>query len=137
MSNKAIVIPSLAARRLQKFFPILFLTALALLLCANGALAHSKLKESKPASHEELNKAPSNVVLIFSKAIETAFSKVRVFDGDGKQVDNGKITVSGEKNHILQVGLSPVGVGDYTVKYSAVAKDGHKVKGEYTFHVVE
>ena len=102
----------------------------------NSAAAHAYLDHSQPADGAVLATAPTAVKLWFSRAIEPAFSSVRVVDDQGVQVDDGKPTVNDDTPKLIQVGLTAVMAGKkYKVIYRIVALDGHKVKGEFSFSV--
>ena len=102
---------------------------------ATRAAAHAYLDHSQPADGAVLAAAPTAVKLWFSRAIEPAFSRVRVVDDQGVQVDDGKPTVNDDTPKLIQVGLTAVTGKKYKVIYRIVALDGHKVKGEFSFSV--
>ena len=60
---------------------------------------------------------------------------MRVVDGQGKRVDDGKPAVSDKEPKLLQVGLQALSSGGYRVIWRIVALDGHKAKGEFSFSV--
>jgi len=102
---------------------------------ATRAAAHAYLDHSQPADGAELATPPTTVKLWFSRAIEPSFSRVRVIDARGKQVDDGKVTVSDNEPKLIQLGLTLLPSGKYTVVWRIVALDGHKAKGEISFTV--
>ena len=102
---------------------------------ARGAAAHAYLDHSQPADAAELATPPTVVKLWFSRAIEPSFSKVRVVDARGKQVDDGKASVNDQEPKLIQLGLTPLASGKYRVIWRIVALDGHKAKGEFSFTV--
>jgi len=113
---------------------LLSLTVMAAL--PNEATAHAYLDRAQPADGAVLVTAPTAVKLWFSRAIEPAFSSVRVVDEQGKQVDNGKPLVNDDAPKLIQVGLTALTAGKkYKVIYRIVALDGHKVKGAFSFSV--
>lgn len=112
----------------------LTLFIMALLLSAN-ATAHSKLVKTEPPANAVLDAPPQQVKLIFNRGLESTFSKIRISNSNGQRVDNNDTRVSGGKNNVLEVGFKGQTAGEYTVKYNAVAADGHKVKGEYRFNI--
>ena len=102
---------------------------------ARGAAAHAYLDHSQPADGAELATPPAVIKLWFSRAIEPSFSRVRVVNAKGKQVDDGKATVSDNEPKLIQLGLKSLPSGKYTVIWRIVALDGHKAKGEFSFSV--
>lgn len=98
--------------------------------------AHADLTNTDPANGATLEKTPEMVTLWFSAPLEPSFSKVQVVDKDGKQVDLGSASVDKNDPKVLRVGVPSLGGGSYKVIWSVVARDGHKLKGEYTFNVM-
>lgn len=99
------------------------------------AAAHSVLHHSEPARNAILDAPPKAVKLQFSKALEPAFSTLKVYSGDGKQVDDGKAQVTGEERKGLEVALPALPSGTYKVLWSIVAQDGHKMRGDFIFTI--
>jgi methionine-rich copper-binding protein CopC len=111
--------------------------AVGLLFAApQHALAHASLQDASPSADAVVETAPNTVQLFFSTSIEAAFSKVRVLDKAGKQVDRGNAKVSGSNNNVLEVGLQPLSSGTYRVVWNIVSRDGHKANGEYSFTIL-
>jgi len=113
------------------------LAALALgaaLAPASPAAAHALLLRTEPAPQTTVKTAPSAVKLFFSEPVEVTFGAIRVFDVDGKRVDPGKINRVGDGSQV-DVPLSGIKDGTYTVTWRAVSADGHPVSGGFTFYV--
>ena len=115
----------------------------ALLLAAGPAFAHAKLLSEVPAA-EGTADATSNAVpvtelrLIFSEALNGAFSKVDVKDSMGTVVDGAKVAVDPKDDKMLIVTFAtPLPKGEYTVDWTAVAGDGHKTAGTYKVSVTQ
>jgi methionine-rich copper-binding protein CopC len=79
---------------------------------ATGAAARAYLDHAQPADGAEPATPPTAVKLRFSRAIEPSFSKVRVVDAQGKQMDDGKATVSDNEPKLIQLGLTPLPSGN-------------------------
>ena len=78
--------------------------------------------------------APSQVVLGFSEAVETALGAIRVFAADGSRVDDGSLTRPSAVS--VATALRPgIPDGTYTVAWRVVSADSHPVHGAYVFHV--
>jgi len=60
---------------------------------------------------------------------------VLVVDAKGKQMDDGKATVSDNEPKLIQLGLTPSPSGKYMVVWRIVALDGHKARGKFSFTV--
>ena len=100
-----------------------------------AAHAHALPKTQDPAADATLSAAPHAVTIGFSEALEPAFSSIVVVDGDGKTVSDGRARIDASNRKRMTVPLTAVGTGAYTVKWVAVATDGHRTQGAYGFSV--
>ncbi|TKC82991.1 copper resistance protein CopC [Trinickia terrae] len=66
---------------------------------------------------------------------EPAFSSIAVTDASGKSVVSGKSAVDASNAKHMSVALAALTPGVYTVAWVAVAADGHRTQGHYTFTV--
>ncbi len=80
--------------------------------------------------------APTELVLVFSEGLNLKFTGVSV-TGPGKQsVPTGDAALAADADSTLTVPLTaPMSPGSYLIKWHALAKDGHKTEGSYTFTV--
>ncbi|MBL8596526.1 MAG: copper homeostasis periplasmic binding protein CopC [Devosia sp.] len=115
--------------------------AAALAIVAVGAqtlpsLAHTELTSSVPAADAVVEAMPETLVLTFSESIEPAFSKIEIIGPDGLAVGGTSFAIDPANGASVIVTL-PAGLpgGSYTVDWAAVAVDGHKVSGTYSFDV--
>jgi methionine-rich copper-binding protein CopC len=97
--------------------------------------AHATLQSSDPQSGSTLAKAPAQVRLKFNEALEPAFSKVKLTGPRNAEIPLAAATVDKADPSVLSTRLPPLTAGEYHVLWSAMARDGHKVKGEITFKV--
>ncbi|MGZ2745760.1 copper homeostasis periplasmic binding protein CopC [Burkholderia stagnalis] len=102
---------------------------------SSAAFAHARPANTDPAANAELSAAPAAVALGFTEPLEPAFSSIVVVDGSGKTVSDGKASVDAANRKRMTVPLSALGAGAYTVKWVAVAADGHRTQGSYRFSV--
>ena len=110
--------------------------AAALMLCAARlALAHANPTAQTPSAGQIESASPKQVAIDFDDRLEPAFSSISVSDVNGKAVSTGKATVEPPNNKHMSVALLPLASGSYTVKWVAVAEDGHRTQGHYTFTV--
>lgn len=115
---------------------LLALTLLALLLSAPAALAHAQLVGSSPQSGATVAKQPSEVTFEFDEPVGGTVGAVRVYDAQGKQVDNLDVTHPDGNQHWLGVGLrSGLPDGTYTATYRVISADTHVVYGGLVFDV--
>ncbi|WP_396328922.1 copper homeostasis periplasmic binding protein CopC [Burkholderia anthina] len=121
------------------FDPLLFgRKAAAVVLAAtvsSAAFAHAHVAHSDPAANAALAAAPAAVTIDFTEPLEPAFSSIVVVDGDGKTVSNGRANIDAATAKRMTVPLTALGTGAYTVKWVAVATDGHRTQGAYGFSV--
>jgi len=108
--------------------------ALAALVCLQ-AQAHAFLEQAEPRVGAGVAVAPAQVVLRFSQEIETAFSKLRVEDANGRRVDRDDSRVDDAHREVMRVSLRALAPGDYKVVWRVVSVDAHVTTGDYAFHV--
>lgn len=110
-------------------------TAAASTLLASAALAHAKLEASTPKANSIVSPAPAQVRLQFNEPLELPFSKVKLVDQKGAIVAPSKIAVDPANAKALIATMPALQAGAYRVQWSTVTRDGHKVKGEFSFQV--
>ncbi|MDZ5449594.1 copper homeostasis periplasmic binding protein CopC [Labrys sp. ZIDIC5] len=110
--------------------------AAALGLGATGAaLAHAHLKSSAPAGDSAVA-APATLELHFSEGVDLKFSGVSLTGPDQKAIATGDAAHAGNDEASLSVPVAAkLAPGKYTVQWHVLSKDGHKVKGSYSFDV--
>ncbi|MCS0580245.1 copper homeostasis periplasmic binding protein CopC [Massilia pinisoli] len=101
----------------------------------SSAFAHASLQSSDPRSGSTLDTAPAQVRLKFNEALEPAFSKIRLTGPHNTEIRVAAATVDKADPTVLTAPLPALPGGAYRVLWSAMAHDGHKVKGEFTFKV--
>jgi methionine-rich copper-binding protein CopC len=97
--------------------------------------AHAYLVKSSPARRAALSSAPARVMLWFNERLEEQFSELSVWNAAGEQVDGRDVQVGPDDGKKLSVGMPPLPVGTYTVKYRVLSVDGHIVEAEFQFTV--
>jgi copper transport protein len=103
---------------------------------APSALAHSVLIGTEPGNDVVVPESPDEVLLEFNEPVDASLGSLRVFDGQGQQVDNGDVTqpVGPE----VAVGIdSELAPGTYTVAWRVVSADSDPISGAFVFHVLE
>ena len=113
----------------------LFLAFVAWALGVGLALAHSGLQRAEPPVESTLKRAPSEIKLYFSEPLEQGYSKVRVKDAAGVQVDRQDAHVDPSNPLLLRVTLRPLEHGAYTVIWRVLSVDSHVTEGRFTFRV--
>lgn len=105
--------------------------AIASVITAAPATAHTALVKITPYAGAQLAAAPTEVVLEFNESVSKTFATVVVSTVAGVAVTHGKPTVLGAR--VTQL-LSPdLASGRYRVAYRLVSADGHPVSGESDF----
>jgi methionine-rich copper-binding protein CopC len=115
-----------------------FLTAAAFVLASAAtpsAFAHAKLQSSDPQAGSTLRAAPKQVRLKFNEALEPAFSRIRVTGAGNKEIALAATTVDKADPTVMTAALPPLSAGEYRILWTAMARDGHRVKGEVVFTV--
>jgi copper transport protein len=99
------------------------------------AWAHAALLRTVPTASGTVNKAPSEISLTYSEAVEPRFAIVSVTDAQAHQVTAGPPERSPSDPDTLVVPLKPIPEGWYLVYWRVISADGHPVRGAYTFAV--
>jgi methionine-rich copper-binding protein CopC len=107
-----------------------------LVMCVTvDAWAHAFPVHQTPVAGAELGAAPAEIRLEFDDVLEPAFSSITVLDASGHQVNRAKSQVASGETKVMVVALPVLPPGAYRVKWVAVAHDGHRTQGGYTFRV--
>jgi copper resistance protein C len=118
-------------KRLLTTFLIPALTAMSV----SPADAHARLDRAVPAAGSTVHGSPPQLKLWFTERLEPAFSRVRVLDRNGKQIDKGDSTVDHADAKGLCVSLPNLAPGTYRVMWRVLSVDTHVSKGDFTFNV--
>jgi methionine-rich copper-binding protein CopC len=120
---------------LMKFAIVRTLIASAALASAQLAQAHAYPQHQVPAAGATVSTSQNEVSIEFDDGLEPAFSSIAVTDAQGKPVTSAKSVVdSADKKH-MSVALNALTPGVYSVAWVAVAEDGHRTQGHYSFTV--
>jgi hypothetical protein len=105
----------------------------AMALVPKAALAHAVLLASTPSAHATV-KGPEIVVqLKFNSRIDGAHSRLYLVDSSGKVQP---LTLNPQDSpDILAAHSVNVNAGGYTIRWQALASDGHITRGEIPFVV--
>lgn len=104
-------------------------------LGATVAVGHSGLQRAEPPVESTLKRPPKEVKLYFSERLESAYSTVRVENGQGARVDRDDSHVDRANPFLLRVTVSPLAQGVYTVVWRVLSVDSHITEGRFTFRV--
>ncbi|PCE30775.1 copper resistance CopC family protein [Burkholderia ubonensis] len=104
------------------------------ILIVSTALAHVFPQKQSPSAGAEVA-APPRVTIVFDGPLEPAFSSLNVSNSTGKQVNTAKAQVDPNDRKSIDLALPPLPPDTYTVHWVAVAADGHRTHGDYSFKV--
>lgn len=112
----------------------------AIILIAAGASAslaqaHAKIASTEPKANSELHNPPKEIRLHFNEALEGAFSKIELADAKEVAVKLPKAAVDKSDPKVMSTTLPALPPGKYSVRWTAMTHDGHKVKGQYSFTI--
>ena len=108
------------------------IVVLAVLLPAGVASAHAILESSNPPDGSVVPVAPTSVTLTFSEDVQVQPDGVRVIDGSGARLDQGKAKAAGSQ---VEVPVKALARGSYLVSWRVISADSHPVRGAFTFSV--
>jgi methionine-rich copper-binding protein CopC len=100
------------------------------------ALAHAFLDHSMPAVGSQVRGSPPSVSLWFTEELEPAFSTIKVFDAQGKQMDAGDTVADPKDRTTLKVSVRRLTPGAYRVVWRVLSLDTHVTEGSFAFTVV-
>jgi hypothetical protein len=119
----------------MKLIKKLFLCLGLFTACATLVQAHAFLDHADPKVGSTVTGSPSVVKAWFTEELEPAFSKIQVFDSQGKEVDKKDVKVDPADKSLMSVSVPKLPAGAYKVKWSAVAVDTHHTTGTFAFTV--
>ena len=111
------------------------LVAALTLTVAQLAHAHAYPTHQVPSAGSTVSTSQKDVAIDFDDGLEPAFSSIAVTDAQGKSVTSAKAVVDPSNKKHMSVALNPLAPGEYSVAWVAVADDGHRTQGHYTFTV--
>ena len=101
-------------------------------ILAAPALAHAPVKERTPKPNSTVSKVRT-VSVRFGEAVVTG--KIQVLRGSSTLTPKSSGLEPGNKAILRAVFARSLGKGTYTVKWRALADDGHHESGSWTFKV--
>jgi methionine-rich copper-binding protein CopC len=97
--------------------------------------AHAFLRKAEPGVGSTVKGSPNEITIQFTEEVEPAFSKIQVFNAEGKEVDKGDGQVDPSDQTRLAVSLPSLAPGTYKVVWRVVSVDTHVTNGKFTFTV--
>jgi methionine-rich copper-binding protein CopC len=111
------------------------LSIILVLIVCGYAQAHVFPDHAEPKVGSHIGKSPKEVKIWFNGEVESAFSKIEIFGGDGGEVDNRDSRVDEKNKTLLIVSVPALLPGEYKVVWHAVATDTHRTSGNFKFTI--
>ena len=109
------------------------LAGLAVLLTTAPALAHTTIIKSNIQPGAAMAEAPSVFEFSFGDEVGLAALELETLAGDSILIDFERPSA---KDRDFSVPLPAIEPGDYVLKWRAIAKDGHVMRGEVAFSIL-
>lgn len=113
------------------FRPVVLAAVLSLTTASAWAHAHPKVME--PAA-DSVGPAPAQISIRYTEGLEPKLSSIHVAGPSGDVGTKASTVDSGDATH-MTLALPALKSGVYTVHWVAVATDGHRTEGSYSFTV--
>lgn len=105
-------------------------------ILAPVALVHTHLTASFPAKDAVLDGSPAKITLTFNARPELAVSDIKVLAADSTPIAVGKVVRCADDSLAITTPLkAPLADGSYQVVWRTGSKDGHPIRGRYSFRV--
>ena len=98
-------------------------------------LAHAIVVRTSPAQGGVAESGIGKVDVWYDAGIRDAFAALAVVSAAGERVDKHDAAIDSSDPAHVSVGVNPLTVGKYTVRYRALSADGHMVSGAWDFEV--
>jgi copper transport protein len=133
--NQAPTAPRASGYTFKGSLALAFVVA-CVLASAPAAHAHAQLLGTSPLSGSTVKVQPKEVIFKFGEAVGGDLGGVRVYNAQGQEVDNLKVSHSEGHSHWMGVGLKPhLPDGTYTGTYRVISADTHIVYGGLVFSI--
>lgn len=117
-------------------FIIILSISSALIFSPKLVYGHAFVTRSDPAPSQSLPTSPSKVDVFFSEPVDVKYSKLKVLDQDGKQINTNKIHYLNGDQSALTSTLTQLKDGVYTVSTTVLSQtDGHVTDNAFIFAV--
>lgn len=94
---------------------------------------HTHLTKADPAIDGTVTTAPKTLTLWFNEKPEVALSGATIVTADNKPVGTVKLAATDDSLAVAGPIAQDLKPGTYTVLWRTASKDGHAVRGKYSF----
>lgn len=102
----------------------------------DGEAMHLELERSEPAADAAVHESPTEIRLWFTQTPEIEGTSVRVLPVGGEPLETGDARLAEDDDTLVVATLgAPLANGRYEVRWRALARDGHVVRGTFEFQV--
>lgn len=98
------------------------------------ALAHSTVVKASPAEQSQ-GAAPAAIEMTFNEPVNLTFSGLTLIGPDGAEMGLGEIAPVADGKGMAAPVEGELAAGTYTVEWTLLSPDGHKLEGSYNFTV--
>lgn len=109
--------------------------ALAAMALPAAARLHTRLTRSNPAPDSTVAAAPKTIELWWNEKPEVSLTTITVQGSDSAKVALGKVRGSADLMGVAADVTGPFAAGKYIVRWKTAGKDGHAVRGSFTFSI--
>lgn len=100
-----------------------------------SALFHTRLEKSTPAKDAALAAAPTEIRLWFNERVEAKLSTISVVGSDSSKVALGAVKATDDPMSIAAPVTGAMTPGTWIVRWRTAGKDGHAVRGSFSFSI--
>ncbi len=100
-----------------------------------AAWFHPRLIKSSPGKEQQVTTSPTEIRLWFSERIEPTLSTIALQGADSAKVELSKVRKTDDPASIAADVAVSVTPGSYRVSWKTAGRDGHPVRGSFTFSV--
>lgn len=105
----------------------------ALALLPVGLALHLHLVKASPNDGEVVTRPTKEIRLWFSQKPEISLSTITLVRADSSAVAIGKVTGTDDSLSVKATLPDTLAEGEYMVRWKALSRDGHAVRGTYKF----
>jgi len=114
----------------MKYLTTIILTGL--LAVSTSVIAHTGIKSTSPTNEQVLNTSPEKLILTFKGSVR--LMKVVLLDSEEETLETD-FKPSAKAGKTFDIGIPSLTAGNYAVHWTSMGKDGHKIKGDFSFKI--